>query len=748
MIRGRALARITVASAVLALAFSASVVVSPWAAAAVITQTSPTTESTNVDNSDAFSDSIVVGGTSDAVSFTTMTTTGGIVVSSSGQVSTTGMLAVGNYTANGTDTDVDNDMGTWTYTLDVTASTITQTSATTASTTVDNSSAYTGSVAVSGANGAPTFDTTSTPNGVTVDPNTGAISVAGPLAVGSYTVSGTDTDPDLDTGTWTFTLGVTASTITQTSATSASTSVNNSGAFSGLLSVTGANGTPSFTTTSTPNGVVVSSSGAISVTSSLPVGSYTVSGTDTDADLDTGTWTFTLNVVASGGSGTTTTITQTSSTTGTVLNTASGTFTAGPITVAGNTGSVTFVTTKSSLALEVSAVGLISTTGPLAIGTYVVSGTDSDVHGDTGTWTYTLTVTGVVVSVTFNANGGKGVMAPESESEPTPLSLNGFTWVGHTFVDWNTAANGTGVKYANGAVFPFTAPTPLFAQWKAGIAPTRTIMFAANGGSGTTPSEHHNTPTAISPDGFVRKGYTFVDWNTKATGAGVSYKAGEVYAFKKSISLYAQWKKVVAPIKPSYSVTFFANGGAGKMAVERHQKPASLLISKFTRSGYTFRGWNTAANGSGTSFSNGATYSFTSSTSLYAQWKKNKVVVPPPPVAAGPQIGPFAPKSSTLSSALESQIRTLADQIKSGHDTQITLLGYGDQLTSAESANPTDQAANITLSRERAESVATYLEGKLADLGLKGWAISIATAPTGGSASSQGADGIVVAELS
>ena len=48
--------------------------------------------------------------------------------------------------------------------------------------------------------------------------------------------------------------------------------------------------------------------------------------------------------------------------------------------------------------------------------------------------------------------------------------------------------------------------------------------------------------------------------------------------------------------------------------------PAALTTNTFTKTGYTFSGWNTIANGTGTAYADGATYSFTADVTLYAQW--------------------------------------------------------------------------------------------------------------------------------
>ncbi len=56
------------------------------------------------------------------------------------------------------------------------------------------------------------------------------------------------------------------------------------------------------------------------------------------------------------------------------------------------------------------------------------------------------------------------------------------------------------------------------------------------------------------------------------------------------------------------------------MASETESAPTALTANNFTRFGYAFTGWNTQANGFGTTYANGAIYPFNASTVLYAQW--------------------------------------------------------------------------------------------------------------------------------
>jgi hypothetical protein len=85
-------------------------------------------------------------------------------------------------------------------------------------------------------------------------------------------------------------------------------------------------------------------------------------------------------------------------------------------------------------------------------------------------------------TVTFDPNGGTGSMSPQTASAPTALTANAFTRAGYSFSSWNTAANGSGTSYADGASYAFTANATLYAQW---TALNHTVTFDANGGTGS-----------------------------------------------------------------------------------------------------------------------------------------------------------------------------------------------------------------------------------------------------------------------
>ncbi|MDH6423109.1 InlB B-repeat-containing protein [Aurantimicrobium minutum] len=85
---------------------------------------------------------------------------------------------------------------------------------------------------------------------------------------------------------------------------------------------------------------------------------------------------------------------------------------------------------------------------------------------DRGTSTI-LVGTAPTVTVDFNANSGSGTMSPQSSNVSASLTSNTFTRSGYTFSGWNTAANGSGTAFADGATYNFQSSRILYAQWTA-----------------------------------------------------------------------------------------------------------------------------------------------------------------------------------------------------------------------------------------------------------------------------------------
>ena len=86
------------------------------------------------------------------------------------------------------------------------------------------------------------------------------------------------------------------------------------------------------------------------------------------------------------------------------------------------------------------------------------------------------------LTVTFEANGSaeypvEGTMAAQTVLEKTDAELtpNAFTREGYNFLNWNTAADGTGDSYADKATVNLTENTTLYAQWQDNHSLTKVI---------------------------------------------------------------------------------------------------------------------------------------------------------------------------------------------------------------------------------------------------------------------------------
>jgi hypothetical protein len=107
-------------------------------------------------------------------------------------------------------------------------------------------------------------------------------------------------------------------------------------------------------------------------------------------------------------------------------------------------------------------------------------------------------------------------------------------------------------------------------------------------------------------------------WNTNYASGSATYLDGQTYAFTGDLSLYAIWV-----VQASRTITFNANLGSGTMASQNASSNTVLNANTFTREGYTFRNWNTQADGLGTSYLSSYSYSFAASRTLYAIWSQN-----------------------------------------------------------------------------------------------------------------------------
>lgn len=123
-------------------------------------------------------------------------------------------------------------------------------------------------------------------------------------------------------------------------------------------------------------------------------------------------------------------------------------------------------------------------------------------------------------------------------------------------------------------------------------------------------------------DAVSRPGYT-VEWHKNADFSDTAY-TGEP---QNGQNYYAKW--TLNDSTNTIEVTYDANisGVTAKTYAEIKGNEHLAKASSFSRAGYTFTGWNTAKNGTGTAYAVGDIIPTTADITVYAQWKLNAPTV-------------------------------------------------------------------------------------------------------------------------
>ena len=153
-----------------------------------------------------------------------------------------------------------------------------------------------------------------------------------------------------------------------------------------------------------------------------------------------------------------------------------------------------------------------------------------------------------------------------------------------------------------------------------------TLSYNANGGNEEQidTTVQAGTAATVAVNTFTRDGYRFIGWNTQADGEGTDYAEGSRITISEDTVLYAQWEI------NAYFITFDSNGGRGEMtqqAVGYEEENVTIKECGFSKTGYTFTGWNAQADGEGTAYAAGGSISLSADITLYAQWAAKEYTV-------------------------------------------------------------------------------------------------------------------------
>ena len=228
-------------------------------------------------------------------------------------------------------------------------------------------------------------------------------------------------------------------------------------------------------------------------------------------------------------------------------------------------------------------------------------------------------------TVVFDGNSGvpelqlriveeNGTLGADMPDEPTRVNYD--------FLEWNTAIDGSGSKFDE--TTPVTRNIRVYAKWNP--RPTfYTVTFRGNNGlpeMQTCRVEEGTALEANMPEWPVRVGYVFTGWNTRQDGQGSAFTDKTIV--NGNTTVYAMWTP------EARTVTYKAGQGTGQDVVVDTVYDAHHITmgNTFTAPvGYSFNGWNTEADGGGTSYAPSVEIIVKSNVELYAQWKANQYKV-------------------------------------------------------------------------------------------------------------------------
>lgn len=325
--------------------------------------------------------------------------------------------------------------------------------------------------------------------------------------------------------------------------------------------------------------------------------------------------------------------------------------------------------------------------GTCVKGTAYWSNTGNGTYIGTSNLTVYAQWTANTYTVKYNGNGNTGGSTANSThtyNTAKVLTANGFTKNGYTFAGWSTSASDTVKVYDNteyskansGAsssyqeIKQYTINQPFatgdvyqlevdvkgsgtltnyfwgakpVASWTQTDGTTTKTGTAGDGNNGmalTSSWKHYTVRFTLSSSGSttVNKYLLFrvFGGNTayiknvrffKVSSSSTAYIDGQSVTNLTTtnggtVNLYALWSA------NTYSIKFNANGGSGTMSnlSMTYGTAKNLTANAFTRTGYFFKGWNTRADGSGTSYTDKQSVNYLTSTNgatfnLYAYWE-------------------------------------------------------------------------------------------------------------------------------
>ncbi|MFU8893939.1 MAG: InlB B-repeat-containing protein [Luteolibacter sp.] len=326
------------------------------------------------------------------------------------------------------------------------------------------------------------------------------------------------------------------------------------------------------------------------------------------------------------------------------------------------------ISTGRSFAFSGASTLTITSSGGAAIGSYTLVTGGNNI---TGLAPATINLPAGWAATT-EISGNSLLLHVTSMSEPVPGSL------AVAGSDGLTSSGTAGGSFTPGSIqYTLSNPGDDPVNWTAGKTAAWVDLSATSGtlaaGASTSVTVSINDHAISLAAGSYNDTVTFSN-TTNGTGNTT-----------RGVSL-----TVNAPV--TYTVSYDGNGNTGGTAPSDHVKTHNIALTlagaeTLVRTGYSFAGWNTADDGSGTAFAAAATYTVNASVTLFAQWTANAYTV------TFNANGGDTPSSTSTAVVFDADYGTLAAVSRTGYTFNgwFTAAADGTEVTASTTvATPSD----------------------------------------------------------
>ena len=307
-----------------------------------------------------------------------------------------------------------------------------------------------------------------------------------------------------------------------------------------------------------------------------------------------------------------------------------------------------------------------------------------------------------IYKVEYDANGGSGAPTAQDKFLNKTLTLSATvpTRTGYTFKGWSTVKTATTATYAAGGSYTANADAKLYAVWEANkYNVTLNNQSATTAGTASVTATYDSAmPSATMP---LKTGFTFGGYYSETNGGGTQYytaagASARTWNVAGASTLFAKWTE------NKYNIAFDGNGATGGSTAGisdvLYTASQTLTENGFTKTGYSFGGWNTEADGSGTTYADKASVSKLSAAdgatvTLFAQWTINQYTM-----TVDPNGGSYNNSTANTEHKQDyATTKTVADATRTGYTFDgWTLAGKGAWDAESKTFTYGDGAGTLT----------------------------------------------------